>query len=90
MEAVISVDVAQELGALFAVEVEDVHRFVTHAQEHGDELRLGVGKKIRMSGTCCNETPRAEVEKLVALRIVHIGRNPEEEGETHQENKVEV
>lgn len=52
MEAVIGVDVAQELGALFAVEVEDVHRFVTHAQEHGDELRLGVGKIIRMCGTC--------------------------------------
>ena len=90
MKAVIGVDVAQEAGALFTVEVEDMHCFVAHAQEHGDKLRLGVGNVIDVRGALGNESPRAKVEEFVALGVVHIWRNSQEEHEAHEKDEVEV
>ena len=90
VKAVISVDVAQEAGALFTVEVEDMHCFVAHAQEHGDELRLRVGNVIDVRGALCYESPCTKVKEFIALGVVHIRRNSSEEHEAHEKDEVEV
>ena len=46
VKAVIRIDVAQEARTFGTVEVENVHRFVAHAQQHGDKLSFRVGKVI--------------------------------------------
>ena len=59
VETIVGVDVVEEATSLGAVESEDVHIFVAHAQEHGDELGFGIRNVLRMRRLVVSEAGRA-------------------------------
>ena len=73
VEAVVGVDVAEQAAALGSVEAKDVHVFVAHAQEHGDELCLGVGDEVGVRRQRGYEASCAQVEKFESFGRFDIG-----------------
>jgi hypothetical protein len=90
VEAVIGIYVTQKARTLGTVEMEYVHRFVAHAQEHRYKLSLWVDKVIHVIWTVGNKSASAEVKEFVALGVLNIGRYTQEIREAHQEYQVKI
>ena len=90
VKAIVGVDVVEEATSLGAVESKNVHIFVAHAQEHGDELSFGIRNVVSMRRLVVNEAGRAQVEESVAFGDFDVGSDAQEESEPDEKHKVEV
>lgn len=90
MEAVKVVQHLQTTQALEAVEGKQMHGAEVHAHETGNENGLLGTKIVPMMGRTTTEAGTQEVETIARHIVVEIGIEPQEAGQAHEKDEVEI
>lgn len=90
MEAVKVVQHLQTTHTLMAIEGEKMHGAEVHAHETGNECSLLGTKIVPMLRRTVTEAGSQKVETIARHIIVEIGIKPQEAGQAHEKDEVEI
>ena len=90
MEAVKVVQHLQTTHTLMAIEREKMHGAEIHAHETGNECSLLRAQEMTVQRRTATETGTQEVETVARHIIVEIGIKPQEAGQAHEKDEVEI